>query len=627
MKQILEFTYISNNTKRAFFVDDSVDLKSIAITYSPEDTVHRRNFFICSTYAIPITIQQTNLNTGVITTSTGYIQSGIAPTVSSPLHNPCYWFSETTYVTNTRDIMVSDVAYFDLLPSETIPYYKHGINYVALYGDDARQQEYLRTHGGDIPRTAPTADWIIYFSQSEKPTINIVASINGLEDDQLKTAIVHVEAYDFENLLPVTYEVANVAYTSIPYRTNYYLLSSIVDKAFNPNLIAEIANITRPYVKVNLLYYDENNEQKSTSQMYFIVNPRVNSPTNPHGYIPTVEQDGSTIEIRMGYPEDDEDYQDIIDDIDAMSKPSDNLDPNKHITSNGVGNRQYAITTSKVNELCNYLWNSSLLDDLKLINNNPIENIVSLKIFPFEIVSGTQVPILLGNVETTVTGVPIPSTFNAVRVIASGLVKPFYNNFLDLDGYTSLQIQLPFIGMKELSPSLCMGKAINVQYIIDIISGACKAMIYIAGSLMYQYEGSIGIEVPLTSSNRAQMESAYVTSALGTVLNIATENYMGAISSAVSGALSQFHSQTSGRFTPNCEGYSPRGIYLKYNRPDYQDIATFNHTHGRMCNLSLNLGSLKGFTKCAEGVDLKGVNANQTEKDELLSLLTSGIYL
>ena len=625
MKQILEFTYISNNTKKAYLVDDSVDLKTIGVTYSPEDSVHRRNFFICSTYAIPVTIQQTNLNTGAVTTTTGYIQTSATPTITNYLHSPCYWLSDTTYVNNTKDIMVSNVGYFDLLPSESIPYYKHGINYVSLYGNDELQKQYLRTHGGEVPTLAPFVNWKVYLSNKFMPQINITWDVENLDFNTLQYGRIHIEAYDTQQIVfSKVFDLGTINYLDIPYKSSYSNIASIVDKTFNPNLIAELLP-TIIGVRVNFIYKLEDGEQASTSQMYFVCYKNNNRPSNIHGYVEGVEEDGSSLEIVMGYPQDDEDYQDLIDEKFSMKTPQGIIDENKQLSINGIGNLNYAITMAKVKDFTTWLWNSNFIDDIKLLNNTPIENVLSIKVFPFEIYNSTQSNIKLGNVESTVTGAVIPNAYNCVKTFAKTTVKIFYNNFLDIE-YTNIYLYLPFIGIKEISAKTCMGKSLEVAYIYDIITGGCKAMIYIDDILTYEFEGAIGVEIPLTSNNRVAYEQAFITSAIGTVTSIATENYVGAIANLSAMASNQFHTSTSGKFTPSLEGFSPRDIVIIYDRPSYQDIDTFAHTYGRVCKLSLNLGTCKGFTQLNENIDLSGLDCDQAERDELVTLLTSGVY-
>ena len=52
-------------------------------------------------------------------------------------------------------------------------------------------------------------------------------------------------------------------------------------------------------------------------------------------------------------------------------------------------------------------------------------------------------------------------------------------------------------------------------------------MLKSGGKQIADYDGSIGIDIPITSSNRAQVELSYITSALGVVGSIAMGSPLG----------------------------------------------------------------------------------------------------
>ena len=66
--------------------------------------------------------------------------------------------------------------------------------------------------------------------------------------------------------------------------------------------------------------------------------------------------------------------------------------------------------------------------------------------------------------------------------------------------------------------------------------------------------------------------------------------------------------------------------YVIIERPTYQELSQFNHTKGKMCNLSKTIGSLKGFTICDANIDLKGIAATEQEKQEISNILSSGFF-
>ena len=57
--------------------------------------------------------------------------------------------------------------------------------------------------------------------------------------------------------------------------------------------------------------------------------------------------------------------------------------------------------------LGNFIWTDNFMKNIKLLNNSPIENIVSVKAIP-SIFDGTEEKhVVCGNVDTNVTGIVI----------------------------------------------------------------------------------------------------------------------------------------------------------------------------------------------------------------------------
>lgn len=467
-------------------------------------------------------------------------------------------------------------------------------------------------------------DWLCYLSNEKQPFVDMtwkdkVEDLTTIERQKVYISIVRARLEIGTWIAFGTpIQVAVVNYSDGSFGLDFAQYAKMI-----PTVALLGSLVTTLACTVYSDYLDNEGNVNTTTKFEFTIYRgswlgEKNSINNP--FSERTESDGSTFIFKMGYKEEDETYIE-------PTEPDTPTEPDVYYSSNGIGNKQYALTTQDINSLTSFLWSGNLLDSLQLVNNNPIENIISIKMFPFEITSGATTPIYIGNVQTNVSAVPIPSSYSAVKTFATFMVPHKFNNFLDFEPYTSMNLYLPFIGIKEIQPSIVVGRTIKIDYVIDIITGACKALVYVNSILTYEYSGTMGIDLPLTSSNRAQLEVGYVQSAIGTVANVASGNYLGALNTAVTGAFQQFHTETSGQFAPNTEGYSPRSIYLIASYPTYQDIDTFNHTHGRKCNLSLTLGNLQGYTICADGVDLSGLNCLEEEKEQLRDLLTSGFYL
>ena len=342
-------------------------------------------------------------------------------------------------------------------------------------------------------------------------------------------------------------------------------------------------------------------------------------------FIKTDSGDGSTFtahdgtEGSDGYTKDDDKgYED--------NKDKDDDDDDTNVLSSGIGvlTSTFHMTKERLVQLGQFLWGASIFDEFSLINNNPIENIISCKAIPYAI-SGTNQEITLGNVKTGVNGEKISQNFSK-QTIGSVAIAEHYHNFLDYAPYTNVIIYLPYIGFKELDASLVMGKTIRIEYTLDVITGGCLAQIYVGKIRLYEFTGNIGVDISITASNRAQVESAYINAGLGVVSSAMSGNVTGAVNSIIGAATSQYHYSGTGNPSPSCVASTNRTCYVVIDRPQYQPLKAFNHTRGRMCCLSKTIGNLKGYTVCDGNIDISGISATDEEKEEIVNILSSGFF-
>ena len=305
----------------------------------------------------------------------------------------------------------------------------------------------------------------------------------------------------------------------------------------------------------------------------------------------------------------------------------------------------YSLTVSEAHSFGSWLWSSTLIDNIHLVNNNPIENIVSCKLFPFS-VGGTETQVQIGNVTSNVTGQKLAENVARTFVLNGGnpiTVPRYYSRsdvyggkyaYLDNSPFTSCRIYLPYLGIKELDASEVLGKNLYIKYYVDLVTGMCRAVIQTDKRSIYIFDGQIGQDVPITASNRAQVEVGYITGGLQSATQIAmgamTGNVFGVISGingAINTATNQYHSETKGTPTPCNSRFDSQIAYIIIDRPDLPNIPSkFAHQNGRICNKTLTISNLTGYTELDNTVDLSGIQCTSTERSELLSILSSGFY-
>lgn len=289
--------------------------------------------------------------------------------------------------------------------------------------------------------------------------------------------------------------------------------------------------------------------------------------------------------------------------------------------------QSYSVTVQKLQSLGQVLWSQTFFDNIKLVNNNPIDNIVSVKMFPFE-TCGTESSIVCGNVDMGVTGQKLvnPSLLRDCGTITVPKKYSGYRAYLDYAPYTTAVLYLPFIGEIPLDVAVVMGKTLAIKYYVDYILGSAIAIVTVDNKQILSRDATIGIDIPLTASNRSQIEIGYLQAVGSAVAQTATGNFVGAGTSLLGGALQPHTYTTSGRFTPStavCADLQPF-VRLIRSRPVIAN--NFSEIHGHRVSTAVTLSKCSGYTQC-ESVRVSGIPCTEREKDMIKSALESGVLL
>lgn len=329
--------------------------------------------------------------------------------------------------------------------------------------------------------------------------------------------------------------------------------------------------------------------------------------------------DVSIVNVTIGTGEDDNGANN--DNDESMSEH--NTDNSMVLLTAGLTS-VYNVTSARLNQLGRFIWTDDAMDNIKLLNNSPIQNIVSCKCIPFPASSVTTKNIVLGNIDTGVLGDKVNSNIGKI-LIGSVNVTPPFNNFLSYGNYTSVSIYLPYLGMRQLDTDKVMGKTLKVYYNVDCLSGNCVIELFSNGIKINEFSCNVSIDIALTSSNRAEIEKGYITSAIGGGVSLATGNVMGALGSGLNASMQKYNYTQSGSCSGSAYTNISKNCYIIIEYPDLLDNNTYKHTKGKPCEKRKRIGECKGFTTISN-VDLQ-IKATETELNAIKELLSSGVYL
>lgn len=162
----------------------------------------------------------------------------------------------------------------------------------------------------------------------------------------------------------------------------------------------------------------------------------------------------------------------------------------------------YTPTASQLKSLATFMWQNPSFDlsQWKRIFADPMEAILGLNLIPAAIGTSGSREVHIGNIPTGISLNVASQQFISVNC-GSLLVEEIWGAYLDYAPYTQVEVALPYIGIRPLSADDIMGKTIEIQYNIDILSGACVCEIKCGDSVQYRFLGSCACQIPVTSRN------------------------------------------------------------------------------------------------------------------------------
>ncbi|MCQ2330807.1 MAG: hypothetical protein MJZ55_02330 [Paludibacteraceae bacterium] len=341
-----------------------------------------------------------------------------------------------------------------------------------------------------------------------------------------------------------------------------------------------------------------------------------------------------------------------LDDLNGYDNPEDIEDDTSGSDSDfsgASGLRTFSINNTDFETINKKLWSTDWTSVFKSSSIDPVKCVISCKGIPFTADSVSSAEVVIANMDTGLNKNYVKSvkSFNVGSVL-----MPHYNDdFTDIT-LTHIRCYLPYIGWVELPASECISrvayskvgiearpKRLKFKYLVDFVDGSVRCVVSVNDTERWFFDGNCSVDIPVTSDNHTQAVSNALRSGLQTGLSIATAvagaytSNAGAVAGGVIGAMQNApnifptYSYTA---TANGSGYINASmnthIMIVIERPNTIKSTDYAKRVGVPCGLSLNLGSLHGFTVCKE-VDVTGIDATPDELAMIKSLLESGVYL
>lgn len=297
----------------------------------------------------------------------------------------------------------------------------------------------------------------------------------------------------------------------------------------------------------------------------------------------------------------------------------------------------YAPTLSELQAFQNWLWVDNPFENVwRNLMGNPYDYIMGLRAIPVSPQTSAQAQsVSVGNVTTPSTVQMKPVTAQYKRFdFGSVDFKEFSKSFLDYSPYTRVSLYLPFIGFVKIDADIMNEKAVNIQYSVDVLSGAFMAFVIAGEKALYSFSGSMGLDVPINSQSYnnilsgiigtvggvASLVAAGITGGLAVPMGISgVSNSIAGIVNAAKPSVEHGNGLSGG---PGVMGVTyPFFIIMRPMQSIPENVQEYT---GFPANLLLPLNDVSGFTK-VEYCHLENISATEAEKAEIMALLKEGV--
>ena len=370
------------------------------------------------------------------------------------------------------------------------------------------------------------------------------------------------------------------------------------------------------------------------------------------------------------------------------------VDPNTYSNTTGFNSLsggatatiKYVLDSSNVRQLLTDLWtishNIAGVDyenyDYKILDSflvsNPIDSIVSIKRFPFEIphtFSTQKTNVCLGKNTGSAQGYVTHNVFNSVVFSGVQIFPKFGNSFLDYAPYTEYEVYIPFCGTVKLNAGDILGHTLNCSLHIDLAIGTCVAYIMADDLVIETATGVVSCELQIAGTDSATVDSAIQNAVInhigaregkkaatygalspaGAFTTIANpvKYAAGAFTSEAELTRAEYnltHIQTPVHSMGNAGGltgwiqefnarliiYYPEGEAIDSSAPvsstspHLADLAAYAHNVGFACVMNGTVSEFHG--KTAGNIDTSSiVGATEEERAQIKALFAQGVWL
>lgn len=340
------------------------------------------------------------------------------------------------------------------------------------------------------------------------------------------------------------------------------------------------------------------------------------------------------------------------------------------VFTRSIFTQQYMCNVTAVQDIANALYDTSnggLWENIKkgveMFGDSPIESVINLTYYPLNLhnvfTQAEAAPdIYFGGYKHTLRQGSASKILYPDGYFSCGTVvlKRSTNTYKDFPPYTRIFVDIPYCGSYEIDPAKYYGKTTELRYYIDTRAyGACVACLIADGHLVDQWNGQLGVGLPMTLTDyssyaNAQIQTllgnggqavsggldvaqgaAQASSAAGLALGAAGVAGFGAVAGAKTiYGLSQNNinkfNKTRGGSTGMLNQYLPQKAVFTIEIQEEDIPSNFYQLQGGASNAGGSVGSFSGYLE-VDQIKLNMPGATENEKAKARALLMGGVFI
>lgn len=288
------------------------------------------------------------------------------------------------------------------------------------------------------------------------------------------------------------------------------------------------------------------------------------------------------------------------------------------------------------------------IDNWRRLFANPVDVITSIKMYNLDLVSHDSDHVthndntnILGVVNSELPNYSIDIGYNNIISGGTLFLSAYYGNYADFTSMT-YQIFIPFVGFATLRACDVVNTILNLKYAVDFSTGSAVAFLTANEKLIYTAPCNVAGDIPLTISDRFSQEINNSIIALktagGAILGAATKNpsqIMGAAEN-LGGLQLQTHYTNRGaissinayKLLPAFVERTRYDLFLPSDEQQYlgANYQTYSGAPSTQFDTIVNCADSNGYVE-SDVVYITSETATAAEKDEIINLIKTGIYL